>query len=395
MEDGKRKKTRGQSVWSREAWLLASVVALAAMFAITGFAVSFYRGKQSSLAAMWFDRGDAALKANHARQAIQDLRNALGFAPNNSTFQLRLAQALAADNQIDSAEFYLFDLWSREPGNGEINLELGRLEARKGRPDAVRYFDNAIYGSWKSHPIERRFETRVELFHYWLDRGNQAQAQAALLALAAETPETDFARRTQIGVWQMQAGDPRHALEQFQGALRLKPRYEAALGGAGAAEIAIGQYRDAIPYLQAALRLNPRDAQAAAGLKLAQLVQSSDPFVIGLSPDERDARAIDAFLAGQANLTVCATQQQVPLEPGPGQSPENAFQQVWARGASLRPLVTHLRGQPQNVLQFMTFAYAAENLVAGECGPLEGKDKALWLIGKEHRLAEANNPPAH
>jgi tetratricopeptide (TPR) repeat protein len=395
MEDGKKKRARGQSVWSREAWLVTSVVALVAMFAITAVAVSFYRGKQGSLASMWFNRGDAALKANHPRQAIQDLRNALSFAPNNSTFQLRLAQALAADNQIDSAEFYLFDLWSREPGSGEINLELGRLEARKGKSDAVRYFDNAIYGSWETDPIERRFQTRVELFHYWLDQGNQAQAQATLLALAAETPETDFTHRTQIGVWQMQAGDPRHALEQFQEALRVNPRYEAALGGAGAAELAIGQYRDAIPYLQAALRVNPRDAQAAAGLKLAQLVLSSDPFEIGLSPNERNARAIDAYLAGQASLSACGTQRQVPLEPGPGQSPQNEFQQIWARGAALQPLVTQLRGQPQNVLQIMNFVYAAENLVADECGPLEGKDKALWLIGKEHRLTEANNPATH
>jgi hypothetical protein len=83
------------------------------------------------------------------------------------------------------------------------------------------------------------------------------------------------------------------------------------------------------------------------------------------------------------------------LEPGPGQSPQNEFQQIWARGAALQPLVTQLRGQPQNVLQFMSFVYAAENLVADECGPLEGKDKALWLIGKEHRLTEANNPATH
>ncbi len=395
MEEVKKKKTRGQSVWSREAWLVASVVALAGMFALTGLAVSYYRGKQSGLAAMWFERGNAALKANHPRQAIEDLRNALSFAPNNSTFQLRLAQALAADNQIDSAEFYLFDLWSREPGSGEINLELGRLEARKGNPDAVRYFDNAIYGSWVSHPIEHRFETRVDLFHYWLDHGNQPQAQATLLALAAETPETDFGHLAQIGEWQMQAGDPRHALEQFQAALRVNSRYEQALGGAGAAEIAIGQYRDAIPYLRGALRLNSRDAQAAAGLKLAQLVLASDPFEIGLSPEERDARTIDAFLAGQASLAACATQQQVSVEPPEGAGPQNAFQQIWTRGKSLRPLVTHLRGQPQNVLQFMSFVYAAENLVADECGPLEGKDKALWLIGKEHRLTKVSNQATH
>jgi tetratricopeptide (TPR) repeat protein len=388
MEEGKKARKWAARVWTREALLLTSLAALGIMFGVTQTAVSFYHGKQADLANMWFQRGDAALKANRPKEAIEDLRNALSYAPDDANFQLRLAQALAADNRIDAAEAYLFDLWNSQPGSGEINFELGQLEARKGNPDAARYFDNAVYGVWEENPTERRWEARLALFHDWVSHGNVGQAQAELLALAAETPDIDFQRRTQIGQLQLQSGDPRQALEQFRAALRVSQHYVPALAGAGAAEMAIGEYKSAIPYLEAAARLAPKNRQVAGQLKLTRLVLESDPFEIGLGPEERAQRAMNAYLQAQSRLTACASQRGVQVSAQPAQNP---FQQTWASGQRLQPLLRKLRSQPQNVLQIMNFVYSAENLAADECGPLEGKDQALWLIGKKHQLTGVNS----
>jgi tetratricopeptide (TPR) repeat protein len=391
MEEGKKARKWAARVWTREALLLTSLLALGIMFGVTQAAVSFYRGKQTDLANMWFQRGDAALKANRPKQAIDDLRNALSYAPDDPTFQLRLAQALAADNRIDAAESYLFDLWNSQPGSGEINFELAQLEARKGNPDAARYFDNAIYGVWEKDPTERRWQTRLALFHYWTSHGNVGQAQAELLALAAETRDDDFKRRTEIAQLQLDSGDPRQALEQFRQALRVNQRYIPALAGAGAAELKIGEYRSAIPYLESAVRFAPHDRQVAEQLRFARLVLASDPFEIGLGAEERAQRAIDAYLQAQSRLAACATQRGVQVSTQP---PQNPFQQTWTSGQRLQPLLRKMRTQPQNVLQIMNFVYSAENLAANECGPLEGKDQALWLIGKKHQLTGVNGQGA-
>lgn len=391
MEEGKKAKKWASRVWTRETLLLTSLVALGIMFGVTQAAVSFYHTKQANLAKMWFQRGDAALKGNHPKAAIENLRNALSYAPEDPTYQLRLAQALAADNRIDAAEAYLFDLWNSQPGSGEINFELGQLEARKGSPDAARYFDNAIYGVWEKDPAERIWEARLALFHYWISRGKVGQAQSELLAMAAETSKDDYRRRTQIGQLQLQSGDPRQALVQFRTALRANPRYAPALAGAGAAEMAIGEYKRALPFLESAVRLAPKNQQVAERLKLTRLVLKSDPFEIGLGPAERARRTADAYRQAQLRLTACAAQHGVQVT---GQPAQNPFQQIWAPGQRLKPLLRKLRSKPQNVLQIMNFVYSAENLAANECGPLKGKDQALWLIGKKHQLTGVNGQGA-
>jgi tetratricopeptide (TPR) repeat protein len=395
MEESPKGRSRAARLWSREALLLIVLVSLGMMFGIAQLAVGFYRTKQADLAILWSQRGAQALQAHHPKEAIEDLRNALSYAApgsaNYNNYQLRLAQALAADDRIEEAEAYLLDLWTHQPGSGEINLELAQLEARKNSGDAARYYDNAIYGVWEKDPNQRRWQTRLELFHYWLSRGNSGQAKAQLLALAAETPEEDFQRQMQIGQLQLEAGDPRQALEQFRLALRVKKRLPAALAGAGAAEFAIGEYRAAIAYLDEAVRANPKDTAAAAKLQVARLVLSGDPFEIGLGDTERADRTINAFLQAQSRLKECATQRGVQLATP---NPQSDLQIAWARGQLLQPSVRRLRRQPKNVLQLMDFVFSAENLAARTCGPLKGKDQALWLIGKKHQLAEGSGQAA-
>ncbi|HEV2387191.1 MAG TPA: tetratricopeptide repeat protein [Candidatus Acidoferrales bacterium] len=373
--------------WSRGAVLLLALAVLAALFILTGLAAGYYRDKRAELAQQWFARGDRALKGGRPREAIDDLRNALSYAPDDAAYQLRLAQALAAANQLDEAETYLSDLWARQPGSGEINLELARLEARKGGGDAARYYDNAIYGVWETDPVERRWQTRLELFAYWRAHGNLGQAQAELLAMAAATPEDDYRRHSLIGQLQLASGNPRQALTQFQAALRANRRWPPALEGAGEAEFAIGDFRGAIRYLDAAVRADRGDKDVAEKLLVARLVLSDDPFAIGLDEKQRMALAAAAFDQAQAELRACAYQRGVDVEAASG---ENDFVRAWTQGKQLGPLLRRLRHKPENIVQVMDFVFSAENLAAARCGPLEGKDQALWLIGKQHHLAEAS-----
>jgi tetratricopeptide (TPR) repeat protein len=241
---------------------------------------------------------------------------------------------------------------------------------------------------WDSDPIERRWQTRMELFEYWYSHGNAGQAQAELLALAATTPATDYQRLTRIGMLELKVGNPRQALAQFQMALKVERQLPAALAGAGEAEFDSGAYREAIPYLEEAVRLDRENKEAAAELEVVRLVLADDPFALGIGEREKIARAVGAFQRVQSMLLACALRRGVDVEAA---NPENDLQRAWAHARQLQPMARSLRRQPENVLIVMNFVFATENLAAGPCGPLEGKDQALWLIGKRHQL-EAEQP---
>ncbi len=88
------------------------------------------------------------------------------------TFQFHLAQALARAGQEDESQTYLFNLaLGIIPGSGPINLTLARIAVQlRTNSDAIRYYHNAIYGVWETHPISRRWEVRRELCEYLLNQ---------------------------------------------------------------------------------------------------------------------------------------------------------------------------------------------------------------------------------
>ena len=106
----------------REGVLLASFVLLVVQFTVTGFITRMYHAKQNELGQEWFARGSADLKAGKASNALQNLRTALIYSPQNDLYQLRLAEASASAGHLNEARAYLVNLWIREPGDGEVNL---------------------------------------------------------------------------------------------------------------------------------------------------------------------------------------------------------------------------------------------------------------------------------
>lgn len=125
-----------------------------------------------------------------------------------------------AAGQLAEARNYLLSLWEREPGNGTVNLELAHLAVRqRSEPDALRFFHGAIYGAWDEDATTRRRAARLELVHFLLDSGDNARAQAELIALAAglrREPEL----QTQAGELMLRAGGYEPALTLFRQAWR-------------------------------------------------------------------------------------------------------------------------------------------------------------------------------
>jgi tetratricopeptide (TPR) repeat protein len=200
-------------LWSvpRNTLFLLSFLALVILFLATSFAVKAFRAKEREVAQKWYTSGERELTSGRPEAALEDFRSALVYSRSDSHIELRLAHTLAAAGHFPEARAYLLSLWEREPGSGTVNLELARLEAHSGSASqAVQYYHNAVDGQWEENPAEHRRQARLELADFLLKAGQEAQAQAELIALAADLPR-DPALETQVGGLLLNAGEDEHA----------------------------------------------------------------------------------------------------------------------------------------------------------------------------------------
>ena len=134
-----------------------------------------------------------------------------------------------------------------------MNLSLARIAAETGGTNqALRYYHNAIYATWPGDGEEQRRAARVELIEYLLKINAKAQAQAELMALAANLGD-ESAEQAHLGDLFLRSQDYQHALSAYQTTLKSDRRDRAALAGAGLAAYETGQYPLAQKYLQAAV----------------------------------------------------------------------------------------------------------------------------------------------
>ena len=363
----------------REKILVLSLLLLVVFFIFTGFAVRLYHAKQGTLATEWFRRGESAVRAGQAESAIEDLRTALVYSRDNPQYRLRLAQALIAANRLNEAQAHLFNLWEKEPGNGTINLELARLASRKGDvTGATRYFHNAIYGVWEADPETHRREARLELIDFWLNREDKSDAQAELIALSADLPR-DAVIHAQVGDRFMKAEDYRRALLQFRQALRLDRKLNSAWIGAGEAAFQLGKYDEAQGFLEHAAREEPKNTRIADLLETTTTVLSLDPFMRGLSAQERSRRAVRAFELSLARLRTCAESHGETLG---SVGPHTELQSAYAKSMILRRKVRIdiLRRDPDLLASSMETAFENEESASLQCGTPTGPDLALLVM---------------
>jgi tetratricopeptide (TPR) repeat protein len=347
---------------------------------LTGFTLLFilgvtglsraYRAQREALGNRWFARGVADLNAKNFDAAVTEFRAALLYARDDYNYQLNLAEALIGAKQTGQASAYLLNLWDREPGNGQVNLELARIAAQKGQTtDAVRYFNDAVYAAWPPDQETQRREARLELIGLLLRTNAKTQAQAELIALA-ENVGDDPAEQARIGDLFVRAGDYQNALDAYRLSLKYDRHDAATLKGAGDAAFELGQYPAAEHYLEMAVSEDPNDAQTRERLKTAKMVVEMDPFRDGIPSEKRNGIIVEAFATAGERLSQCP----VPDSAGAvsAGSPPVSTARLSDQWAELKSRVTEreLRRDPDLGQKAMDLVFRI--------------DLALLLIGKEH-----------
>jgi tetratricopeptide (TPR) repeat protein/predicted nucleic acid-binding Zn ribbon protein len=369
----------------RETFLVLIFTLLVLLFVITGFAVRSYHRVERGLAQDWYSRGEGELKAGHREAALADFRNALFYWQDNALYRLRLAQALVATGHLQQASAYLLNLREREPGNGTVNLELARLAVRQHAvPEALRYFQDAIYGEWDNDSVVRRRAVRLELVEFLLDSDQRAAARAELIALATNLPP-DAKLQTQVGTLLMEVAGYDDALRVFRQALAVDPHLAPALAGAGECYFQMGHYVEAQRYLTRAVQQDPHLTRAAGMLRTAEAVVNLDPFYRRLSNQERARRAGEAFDEAMMRLEACAAQRRMDLKAPTG----DPLQTLNAQATALRPRVRprNLSRDSDLLSNTMDLVFEIEKAASQACGEPQGLDLALLLIAREQEGA--------
>lgn len=367
--------------------MLISIVVLVVFFVITGITVRRYHAIQLALGGHWYQRGEAALRANRPKDAVDDFHTALIYARDNTTYQMRLAEALVGANRLAEAEVYLRNLWVQQPGNGNVNLLLARLSAHsQNSSDAVRYYQNAIFGVWEGKPEQHRRQVRIELCKFLLGEGDRNGAESELIVLQEELPP-DPALHTEIGRMFEQVEDYRRALQMFQKALKLNPKQPGAAAGAGEAAYQLADYTQARRYFQKAVALNPKNQEAAQKLEISRLVLELDPFQRRLSQEERNRRTIAAFQQALSRFKQCAQSRGVNLQ---AQQVADPFAGVYTNTKKMQRKVSrrNLRRNPDLITNVMDLVMQMEETAQQACGTPPAPDQALLMISHTRGTTE-------
>ena len=385
--------------------LVISIVLLSivAGFALTQWLVAYHRNLEMSLGQRWFLRGNQAMASKVPEVATEDYHNALAYLPQNPEYRLRLAEALVAQGHFAEARSHLLALWNEEPANGEANLELARLYAKKGDvQQAVRYYRNAINGVWNQDALDKRTSAGFELVAFLLAHGQRSQAQAELISLQADAPP-DADSQVRLGNLLLEVGEYARAEQAFGAALRSDPKNAQAWLGSGEASTQLGDYNSAALQFSNAVR-NDRGETGAAGasrLVLVKEILQLDPSLRGLSLAERARRVSAAFNVAIERLNSCANLQGYRLGPEvAAAAPMAAGQSVTAppvirdAPSSLQLLYTSgiqkksdasvdaLRRNPDNLEPTMDFVYRVMRATESSCPEETDQSRALMMMAK-------------
>jgi tetratricopeptide (TPR) repeat protein len=342
--------------------------------------------RQLSLAdsRVWFAAAERDLAAGRSQAAIAALRHATSIDRDNRYYRRVLARALVSAGQDDAARRVLAGLRQFVPEDAEVNLELARLDARRGdSAGAMRYYQSALYGTWDADGERRRRQARVEFAGYLLAHDERARALSELLILSGNLPDR-VPSQIEAGELFRDAGDPRRALDHFRRALRLEPDNRRALAGAGEAAFDLGDYAAARRDLTAA-----RPDPSAPGFDrlverraIADLVLERDPLRPRLSIHDRWDRLTSGIARARQRVDACVAGGSAPTD--------EEHRQLSSLEAKMAALEQAHRRRPRDpavapVEAGLSLVYRIEQQTAG-CGPASALDRALLLIGARYDI---------
>ncbi|MGA8036143.1 MAG: hypothetical protein WA823_14760 [Candidatus Acidiferrales bacterium] len=374
--------------------LLSCCASLLLLLAVTAFINRMYHKKIHTMAESWAALADQSVKDGDLNAAISEYRNAMVYSPNNSEFQFRLAEALAATGKSDNeAQNYLLNLWGESPGSGPVNLELARVASHKkdGYAEALRYYHSAIDGEWTANPVARRWDVRRELCEFLLGIGKIEQARVELMALADNTPVDDVQEQLIVGRLLLRTQDWNRALGILRPLVSAEHPSEDAIAGAGTAAFNLGMYAAARDYFQRLPADQRSSPDVAAMLATIHDVMAADPYLSGLSAKDRAGRAENAVDAAAARAQSCVATNPKSTPNGPVARSIAQLQQNLAQFERMKKdwNLHNLASFPDRLDDAMSLAFASESAAATACGEPQGKDRALWLLART-RLGQSN-----
>ena len=192
MEKGETRRILNKEV------LLLVGLALAAVgvFVFTKHMAVKKRQRENRVAAIWYERGEQQIRSGQAEKAIRSCRWATVNARESEKYSLALADALADANHYAESQQLLLRLRESDPENAEVNIRLARRASARGEvPDALHYYQNALYGRWAGSRVdEQRRQLRIELIHFLLAHQQRNRAIPELLILETEPPDSASSR---------------------------------------------------------------------------------------------------------------------------------------------------------------------------------------------------------
>lgn len=279
----------------RRRLIFADSLALVTLFAVTAllavatnYLYQSYASHQVELAKRWLQRGNQAMQNGKPQAAIDALRSALAYDPNQRGTEIKLAEALASAGRIQEATVYFNGLLETQQGSGVINLQLARLAVRQGdEAQAIDDYQRAIYGNWEGDGYVRRREVRFELINYLIQRQQLDRARNELLVAAGNAPEDDISIQLEIAHQMEIAQDPADALHIYKSILRRHPSLREAQDGAGRTSFQLGHYLEAKHYLTHALEGPGVEQEPAASLASSRDLLSQATRLLLLYPSPR------------------------------------------------------------------------------------------------------------
>jgi tetratricopeptide (TPR) repeat protein len=373
--------------------LLSIFAATCVLALLTWLIFRSYSQHQSDAAARWKRRGEDALRHNNATAAVYDLRTALGYGQDDPSTEVELAQSLAllgTPRSLQEAAVYLNALWEKEPGNGNINLQLARVLARQGQvASALEHYHAAIYGVWNGHGAVRGRQARLEMVRYQIALGRFSDARGELLIAAGN--DTTTPTLMEVAGLLAEAHALADALHIYHEVAGRRPVVVQALEGTGQMAFTLARYRTARTYLDRAL--NASNAAhplmdrvlVEKNLRIANAVMAIYPSP-ELPQRERLRRVMRAYNVARKRYTACANGAA-----GQNNTPQNGSTQIQNndqmtalgnRWESARPRLTvaALVDSAQLEQATIQLVYDTEQVTERVCGEPTGEDEALLRI---------------
>ena len=284
-----------------------------------------FAAHRTRLEQRWHARGELALRNGRPQVAIESLRSALAYAPDDRGLQVELATALAEAGRTQEALVYFNTLHESAPGDGMINLQLARLAIRQGNvPAAVDDYEAALDGTWNGDGTLRRREVRLELARYLIAQHRFDEARSQLLIAAGNAADNHQLQLTAAALLEQAQGDG-DALHLYRKAMAFRDTRTAAMVGAGRTAAAESHYLAARNLLQEAIQqpdyahLPEDERNAVHGL----IEQANQLLVLfpspGLTAHARAVRVAHDAQVASARLASCAA----PVAPAAA-TPSNA-----------------------------------------------------------------------